>query len=175
MPLDATQLEVGPANAYFDNVLLGYMGDNMSINIETAVVPLTGAQAGTSPLDKVVSGGRVFVTVPLKEITLTFMAKGILNSTLVTGATSGTRLDVKNNVGLSARSLARELRVIKVVGTTESVLAEDRFIFPEASPADSTVVFPFSPTEQRVIEVTFEAWPNGVTGRWMYVGDETPV
>ena len=176
--LDASLLQMGPANVYFDSVLLGYMGEQLAVTIETTVTPLTGAQAGSSPLDKVVTGGRVHVTVPLKEISLSHMATGILNAVLVSGATSGVRLDIKNRVGLSARSLAKELRIIKLVGSGsgfgESTDPADVIVIPLCSPADSNVVIPFTPTTQREIAVTFEAWPDA-NGRWAYMGDEGAV
>jgi len=177
MPLNSTLLEMGPANVYFDGVLLGYMGDALAVSIETTVTPLTGAQAGSSPLDKVVTGGRVSVSVPLKEISLSNMATGILNAVLVSGATSGVRLDIKNRVGLSARSLAKVLKIVKLIGSgsgfNESTDPADTIVMPEASPADSVVTIPFAPTTQREIVVTFECWPNDVSGRWAYMGDET--
>lgn len=174
--LDATLLQMGPGNVYYNGKLLGYMGDQLAVTIETTVTPLTGAQAGSSPLDKVVTGGRVHVAVPLKEINLRHMATGVLNAILVTGATSGMRLDIKNRVGLSARSLAKELRIIKLVGTgsgfNESTDPADTIVMPLASPADSQVVIPFAPTTQREITVTFECWPDSTTGRWAYMGSE---
>jgi len=174
MPLDNTLLEMGPANVYFDGKLLGYMGDQLAVTIETTVTALTGAQAGSSPLDKVVTGGRVHVAVPIKEISLHHMATGILNAILVSGSVSGTRLDILNRVGLSARSLAKELKIVKLRGTgsgfNESTDPADTIIMPEASPADSSVVIPFAPTTQREIVVTFECWPDATTGRWCYMG-----
>lgn len=175
MGLDSTKLQMGPANVYFDDVHLGYLGEDLSIEIASEVSPLTGAQAGTSPLDKVVTGGSVRITLPLKQITPELMATGILNAVLVTGAVSGTRVDITNRVGLSARSLAKRLEIRSILGGIETVDPAFIYVCPEASPADSTVTIPFSPTEQRVIEVTFEVWPNASTGRWMYLGDETPV
>lgn len=175
MPLDANLLEAGPANVYFDGELLGYMGDQLAVAIETNVVPLTGAQAGVSPINKVVSGGRVSVTVPLKEMSLSHIASGVLNAVLTTGATSGERLDIKNRVGLLARSLAKELLIKKIIGGNESALPKDWIVIPEASPAESQVSIPFSPTEQRVVTVTFEAWPDETTGVWAYMGDANPL
>jgi len=177
MPLtgtvDRTKLQMGPANVYFDSVHLGYMDDSLEIEIAVTASPLTGAQAGTSPLDKVVTGGSVMVKVPLKELSLSKMATGLLNSGLVSGL-SGTRLDFKNKVGLSARGLAKELRIVSLVGGVETTDTSKIYVIPQASPADSAVKIPFSPTQQRVVEISFEAWPSDATGRWMYLGDMNP-
>jgi hypothetical protein len=175
MPLNANNLEVGPANVYFDDVLLGYMGDTLALLISTEVVPLTGAQAGTSPINKVVSGGNVTVRVPFKEVTMQNFARAIPNAVLVTGATSGTRLDIKNRVGFLLRSLAKKLVIKKIIAGQETTDPAHIIVIPEATPAESEITFPFSPTEQRILEVTFQAWPDGTTGRWAFMGDEFPL
>jgi len=171
--VDRTKLQMGPANVYFDSVHLGYLSDALEVEIAVTASGLTGAQAGTANLDKIVTGGTVMVKVPLKELSLTKMATGLLNSGLVTGI-SGTRLDFKNKVGLSARDQAKELRIISLIGGVETTDPSKIYVIPQASPADSAVKIPFSPTEQRVVEVTFEAWPSDATGRWMYLGDQNP-
>lgn len=169
MPLDATLLEVGPANVYFEGVLLGFMGEDLAVTIATSATPLTGAQTGDIPQDKVVSGGSFRVTVPFKEISLANISKAIPNAVLVTAGTTG-RIDFKSRVGQSLRTLARELKIIKFRDGVESVLGKDRLVIPLASPVDAEVVIPFSPTTQRVIVATFEAWPD-VNGRWAFMGD----
>lgn len=174
--LDSTLLRLGPANVYFDSKHLGYMGDSLAVTIETSTTPLTGVQAGTSPLDKVVTGGRVHVSIPIKEISLSRTAIGVLNAVLTTGVTSGARLDIKNRVGLSARSLAKELRIIRLIGSGagfgESTDPDDIIVIPLASPSDSSMNLPFNLNQQEIV-VEFEAWPNDVSGRWAYIGDET--
>lgn len=174
MPLDASLLEVGPANVYYDNVLLGFMGDDLAVTIATEATPLTGAQTGSIPQDKVVSGGSFRVTVPFKEISLQNFARAIPNAILVTGATSGTRVDFVSQVGKSMRALAKKLEIRKFRGGSESTDPKDFLVIPFASPVDGEVTIPFHPTEQRVITATFEAWPDA-SGRWAFAGDETVV
>ncbi len=173
MTLDATKLEVGPANVYLEEssveVLLGYLGEDLSVAMATTASPLTGAQKGETPLDKVVSGGSFKVTVPFKEISLENFARAFPNSTL-TGDKA--RVDFLPRVGLSMRSLAKKMTIKKILGGVESALAKDHLVIPLASPVDAEVSFTYSPTAQRVIKATFEAWPDDVTGRWAYMGDE---
>jgi hypothetical protein len=175
MPLDSSKLETGPANVYFDNVLLGYVGEGVVLHIETTATPLRGAQAGETPLDKVVTGGQVYCEVPLREITLPNIAKGIANAILVTGAVSGTRVDITNRVGLSLRSIAKQLKLAKIKAGVESTLPADIYMFPYASAADAPVTIAFHPTNQREIMVRFEVWPDATTNRWGYIGDVAPV
>jgi len=173
MALDATKLEVGPANVYLDETgdqLLGYMGDDLTVTMGTEAVALTGAQKGTSPLDKVVTGGSFKVSVPFKEISLQNFARAFPNCQLV--GTSPQRVDFVNRVGLSLRSLAKKLTIKKIIGGVESTNKKDILIIPLASPVDAEVSVTYSPTEQRVINASFEAWPDDTTGRWAYMGDE---
>ena len=173
--LNSSLLRLGPANVYYDSVHLGYMGDSLAVTIETTVTPLTGVQAGTSPLDKIVTGGRVHVTIPIREVGMDRIAIGVLNAVLIGSGASGGggRLDIKNRVGLSARSQAKELRIIRLVGTGfgygESTEPTDIIVMPLCSPSESTMNLPFNLSQQEIV-VTFEAWPSDATGRWAYIG-----
>lgn len=163
--LDRTALEAGPGRVTFGGTSLGYLGDALMLNIDTQVVDLHGGEAGTTPLDSIVTGGKITVDVPLAEISVTKFATGVLNSTLV-----GSLLTFTNRVGLSARSLQQELRIIKIKSGIPSVDPNDIFIFPFASPAASTVKIPFHPSQQRLIVVTFNIWPDPTTNVWGSVG-----
>lgn len=171
--VNSQYLELGPANVYIQeggvDVNVGYLAEGLEYHASTTVAELTGAQAGASPLDKVVTGGRVWIVVPFKEITLENIARAFPNCTITVGKT---RVDFLNRVGLSLRSLAKKLTIKKIVGGVESTNKADHFIIPEASPADTELNIPFSPTTQRVINATFEAWPDDATGRWSFLGDE---
>jgi len=286
--VDRTKLEAGPANVLFDGISLGYLGDGLVLNIDTSVTELKGAQAGDTPLDAIISGGKVMIEVPLAEISVTKFAKGLANSALtglpatgvltssgvqVTAAdtvTIGTKtytfrataltspttegevligataaaslqnlvnainrsggvigvdyyvaaahpsvsavltsstvvtltriattaaiattkvavtltfgaatmaanvgtglLSFTNQTGLSLRSLAKELRIVKIKGAVPSTDPNDIFIFPEASPGPSQVKIPFHPTQQRLIVISFYVWPNDATKVWGSVG-----
>ena len=163
--LDRTALEAGPARVTFDGDSMGYLGDPLMLQIDTAVVPLHGSEAGTVALDHIVSGGGIMLEVPLAEISVTKIAQGIINSTLTGGL-----LTFKNNVGLSVRSLAKELRVTKIKSGVPSTDPNDIFIFPEAAPGPSTVKIPFHPSQQRLIVVQFMVYPNADTNVWGTIG-----
>lgn len=169
MPLDATLLECGPANVYFDGVLLGYMGEALQVSIGTEATPLTGAQTGNVAHNKVVSGGHFRVTVPFKEVSAKNISLGVANSVFVSSGS----LIFKVRAGRPMRQDAKVMTIVKLVGGDEgfgeSTLPEDTLTIPECSPVDSEVVIPFHPTEQRVIAATFEAWPDE-NGVWAYFG-----
>lgn len=169
--LDPTALELGPANVSFDSVFLGFLGDDLAINMTTEAVPLTGAQTGTVPQDKVVTGGTFQVVVPFKEISLANINKAFPNSDIF--VLGGTKVEFRPKVGLGLRSIAKELKVIKVIGSDESTDPADIFVIPIAAAVDAEVSLPFSPTEQRVFSATFEAWPDpALDNRWAFTGDE---
>jgi hypothetical protein len=169
---DSSNLKLGPCNIYLEevgsDVDLGYLGD-VTIKIGSEASPLTAAQKGTSPLDKIMSGGSVQVIAAFKEITMANFARAFPGAVL-TG--DGGRVDFINRVGLSLRSLAKQLTVKRIVGGVESIDPADWFIFPEASPVEGEISLAFNATDQQALTVTFEAWPDDTTGRWGYLGDE---
>ena len=171
--LNSQYLELGPANVYIEesgqDVNIGYLAEGLEYHATVTAAELTGAQKGTSPLDKIITGGRVWIVVPFKEITLTNLARAFPGCVLTADKT---RVDFKNRVGLSMRSLAKKMTIKKIIGGVESALKSDQIIIPEASPADTELNIPFGPTAQRVITATFEAWPDDTTGRYAYAGDE---
>lgn len=169
---DSSNLELGPCNIYLEesdvDVNVGYLG-TVTLKLSSEASALTGAQKGTSPLDKILTGGGVQVTVEFKELTLQNFARAYPHAVLTGDAR---RVDFTNRVGLSLRSLAKKLTLKKIVGGAESALTKDHLIIPEASPVEGDLSVAFTPTDQRVLSATFEAWPNDTTGRWGFFGDE---
>ena len=187
--LDSTELELGPANVYLSDELsdalvppgvgpatmrhLGFLGENMQIATSIEAIPLTGAQTGTTALSKVISGGQFRMTIPLKEFSFEKIAAAFPNSVHVNPGGEGgfERIDFIPRVGLNMRTLARKLVIIKVFGEVESADPIDKITVPFAAPVDAEVTIPFSPTEQRVIEAVFEAWPDpNHSNRWAFIG-----
>lgn len=186
MSINTNLLELGPANVYIDEdgdgvaeLFLGAMGDELAITMATEAVALTAAQTGTVPQAKVVTGGSFRVTIPFKEIKKENFSRAFPNANFVEGG-GGSRVDFVPQVGLNLRTIAKKMKIVKVFGLVESTDPDDIFTIPLASPADTEVVVPFSPTEQRVITATFEAWPQVeadpphgfVQNRWAFLGDE---
>lgn len=155
---------------------VGYLGDAVMFQVTTEAASLTGAQAGNTPLDKVVIGGMVKVVIPFKEISLDNLRIGVPSARVVENEdNSRRRVDFIVAVGASMRQqLSLRMEIIKIKGGFESPLAADRIIIPEISPAEGEVNFPFAPVTQREIMTNWYAWPNDVTGRWAIMGDELP-
>jgi hypothetical protein len=169
MDLDATLLEVGPGNVSWGGVQLGFMGDTLAYKVGTTAITLTGAQTGTVPQKKIVSGGHFIITVPFKEITNKNLGLGIPNAVLVNPGMANERLEFRVRVGLDLRSLAQAMVIKKVIGGIESTLPKDITVIPLCSPVDAEVVVDYNPQAQRIILATFEAWPDS-TGLWAYQG-----
>lgn len=155
---------------------VGYVGDAVAYQVTTETANLTGAQAGNVPLDKVVIGGMVKVVVPFKEISLDNLRIGVPSARLVENADkSKRRVDFIVAVGASMRQqLSLKMELVKLKGGFESPLPGDTIVIPSISPAEGEVNFPFAPTTQREIVTNWYAWPNSVTGRWAFMGDENP-
>jgi hypothetical protein len=169
-------LELGPANVYYGDPagtgadaerFLGVMGDTLAIQMSTTTSPLTGAQFGDIPLNKVVVGGSFTIVVPFKEINLENITLAFANSEAYTGGVM-----FKPRVGKDLRSLAHPMRIVKfALGGDESTDPEDTFIFFLASPTEADVTMTFAPTEQRVLEAHFECWPDAANDdAWGYCG-----
>jgi len=151
---------------------LGALSDETSVNVSSSAAPLTAHLTGTQPRDKVTTGGVFQIVSGLKEITLENFALGFANAILLEGANGLKRLDFTILVGESLRrSRATRLELRKVIGGTESSNPNDILVVPECSPVDAQVTLPFNVTEQRIINVTLEAWPDGF-GRLAFFGTE---
>lgn len=151
---------------------LGALSDETTVNISSSTAPLTAHLTGTQPRDKVVTGGTFQILTGLKEITPENFALAFANAILIEGANGLKRLDFTVRAGESLRkSRGTRLQLRKVVGGTESTDPNDILTVPEASPVDAEVTLPFNVTDQRVVNATFEAWPDGL-GRLAFFGTE---
>lgn len=163
---------LGPCNVYFEelgaDVDVGYLG-TVTVNIATESAPLTASQKGTSPVDGIVTGGKVTVTIEFAELTFENFARVYPGAT-VTG--DGDRVDFLLSVGTSLRSLAKQVTLKKIVGGDESTDPADWLIFPELSPDAGEISLAFDAETQRRIVGNFTAWPGDADNRFCYFGDE---
>jgi hypothetical protein len=154
---------------------VGYLGDAVAYQVTTEAANLTGAQAGNVPLNKVIIGGMTKVVIPFKEISLDNLRLGVPSARVIENADqSKRRVDFTVAVGADMRSLSLKMEIRKIKGGFESSAPKDIIIIPEISPAEGEVNFPFAPTTQREILTNWYAWPDDVTGRWAFLGDENP-
>lgn len=154
---------------------VGFLGDSVAYQVTTEAANLTGAQAGNVPLNKVIIGGMCKVVIPFKEISLDNLRLGVPSARIIENSDqSKRRVDFTVAVGADMRSLAFKMEIRKIKGGFESSEPKDIIIIPEISAAEGEVNFPFAPTTQREILTNWYAWPDDVTGRWAFLGDEQP-
>lgn len=143
---------------------LGALGEETAITISTEATPLTAAQSGTLARKKVVTGGKLTLLAPLKEMTLDRFAVAVANSELIVGdgASPLRRLEFKVNVGQDLRRQKTIGLVLKrLVGANQETTDPEQILtIPEASAVDAEVELAFNPTTQQQINATFEAWPD---------------
>src|SRR4051812_18546348 len=83
MAIDSTKLRLGPCNIYIEEgaspayVNIGYV-DEVSIDITPHMQALTGGQAGTTPIDEVVTGVEGFVSFSAQQIDLLTWRRSLL-------------------------------------------------------------------------------------------------
>lgn len=154
---------------------VGFLGDAVAYQVTTETANLTGAQTGNVPQNKVVIGGMTKVVIPFKEISLDNLRLGVPSARVVENSDkSKRRVDFTVAVGSDLRSLALKMEIRKIKGGFESSEPKDIIIIPEISPAEGEVNFPFAPTTQREIMTNWYAWPDSITQRWAFLGDENP-
>jgi len=178
--MDSTALKLGPCNVYLyegsADVNIGYVDDGVIVNIETSTVDLTASQLGTTPIDKVVTGVTVSITVPFKEILLENFQRAIANTDLIVDGTTPTkrRLEILPKAGLSLLSTAKKLTIKPIDGGVETTDKERWIVAPLAAPDGSTVSIAFGNTDQQMIEANFYCFPDSANGnRCLYLGDST--
>ena len=154
---------------------VGFLGDAVAYQVTTETANLTGAQTGNVPQNKVVIGGMTKVVIPFKEISLDNLRLGVPSARLVQNADrSKRRVDFTVAVGADLRSQSLRMEIRKIKGGFESTLPQDIIVIPEISPAEGEVNFPFAPVTQREILTNWYAWPDSITSRWAFLGDENP-
>ncbi len=180
--MDATKLEVGPANVYIWEgatpaaVNVGYIDEDLEVSIASQTTDLTGAQAGTTPLNKVVTGVEVTIAFTFREMDLINWRRAIANAIAVadTGTPTDRRIDIAPRAGLSMRTLAKKLEIRPLIGGVETADDEKIIIAPLAAPSGDTVALSFGNTNQRGLRATFYCFPDPANGdRCLFIGDDT--
>ena len=167
-------LELGPCQVLFGTAGaeadLGKTEGGVIINFGTDVVDLTSDQYGTAPEEQVITGQKATIVIPLADITLDNLAIALNQTKLAKLNKYG--IPGTNIVGTALKDTkAQSLLLKKYVSGAVSTDTEDWIRFAKAAPV-STFDYPFSKTDQRIIEVTFTAFPDDDDNLY-YIGDET--
>lgn len=165
---DSDNLQLGPCTIYIGGNSVGIIGD-VTVGMGTGAAPLTGAHMGDVPLDKVITGGHFTFTIQFKEMTLQNFALAFPNCVLSPGKT---HVDFMPRIGLSLRSIAEPITLKQIVGGVETTDPSRIIVAPLASPVEGDIDVGYTPTTQRILTAKFETWPDDISGRWGYMGDE---
>lgn len=166
-------LDLGPCQVLFGTagaeVDLGKTEGGVRVTFATEVADLLSDQFGTAPEDQVITGQGASIVVPLAEYTLENLAIALHHDVLAIGADKGFWGTLLTGTKLTTK--ANSLLLKKYVSGVPSTNENDWLRFPVAAPSGAIEV-PFSKSDQRIIEVTFVAFPDS-SDRLYVFGDET--
>jgi hypothetical protein len=153
MAIDISRVRIGGLAVSYGGSDIGLTSYDTATEFDTNElnpVDVKAGRYGSTPLDQIGNGRSCEVKVALIETSPSIIALAIPGATV-----SGTRVTVGNPLGLSARSLAQELRLTFV---SAGVLTTEAFVIPLASPkfANNKVTM----KGDKVVEFTavFQAW-----------------
>ncbi len=155
----------------------------IDIGFEDSNADILFDQLGTAPADKIMTGRKITVTVPLAQATqeaLALVAKGIWHD-----PTTGTMLSITNPVGERYKVNSRVLKLVKIIGGIISTNDDDMFYIPHSAPVFAADL-KYDATAQRVFPMAFDVYVSpllnqllaaSATGRlnWMTGLDEYPL
>lgn len=169
-------LELGPCIVEFGAsgalVDLGFTKGGVTMSITTDTADVTTDQFGTVIMKQILVGRNVQVVCPFAETDLTKLSSFI---PLTSVTTSGVFQKVLINTPVGAdlvASASQILKITKSIGSATSTDPNDAFKFFKAA-ATGAVEVNFSIEDQRVWNVTFQAYPDSTQSFSLGVfGDE---
>ncbi|MBX5130825.1 hypothetical protein HJB53_30505 [Rhizobium lentis] len=84
MPSNTENVKLGVCTATFDSADLGFTKGGVEVEVQTNTHEVTVDQMGETPIDEIITGRTVQVTIPMAETTLDNLARVMPGSTLVT-------------------------------------------------------------------------------------------
>lgn len=151
--------DLGPCQVTWDTTDLGATLGGVTFKEDLKVVDIKEDGHGDTPVDSVFMGRNVSVECKFTRSTLEQLEKLIESS--VKGATN---LAVKNSVGNAMYSRAKELILKPLVDNIPSVTTSEWLHVHKAYPV-AAVNFGFDASGQRIVNVTFRAFPDQTSGK----------
>lgn len=167
MPVDFSNLEMGPCTVNFKTTDLGLTKGGVEVEFATEVTNVTADQFGDTVINQYVKGRMVKVKVPLAENDLTKFAAAFPGVTLVTNG-ANKKLVVKAAVGTSLRALAGPL----ILHPKErAAIDKSRDVTIPLAMAKGDMSFAFKHDDQRIFMLEFEGYVNLDTDELFTLGD----
>jgi len=145
--------DLGACQILFDDVDLGKSFGDVIFKSAVSSEEIHEDQAGTTPVDEVMTGRMCSVDVPMTRTSLDQLAKVIPNASVVGGA-----LIVKNPVGTTLADKAKELILKPIVDNVPSVDSTTWLTVFLCAPRENLEIT-YNNASQRVFGVTFVAFP----------------
>lgn len=153
--MDIAQVEVsGPCSIVFNGVNLGHTLDGVTFNAEREFLDVVVDRYGSSPIDKVLTGTNVTVTVQLAQWSWRNLNVAMPETSSYDGAGVADRADIGGDAGYSLRADSAVL-VIHPLKNAATDFSEDITIYKAVSGAPITLDLKVD--AQLVIEIEFQA------------------
>jgi len=151
--------DLGPCQITFNNVDLGKTKGGVIFRDSMDQVEVLEDQAGTTPVDHILTGRKISVEVLMSRSTLAQLTK------VIPGASSmGSYAVIKNQAGIARASTAQQLILAPLVN---GVASTERLTIFKASPV-TEIELQFDNENQRVYKVTFNVYPDADNGGRLY-------
>ena len=151
--------DLGPCQVKFNGVDLGQTKGGVKFRDSMSQVEVVEDQAGTTPVDHILTGRKISVEVPMSRSTLAQLV------TVIPGASSmGSYAVIKNHAGIARYSTAQKLELIPLV---DGVAGADALTIFKASPI-TDIELAFDNENQRIYKVTFNVFPDAINGNRLY-------
>lgn len=163
----ATNVNIGPCWVTYNSVDLGYTKGGVKIGADISESEVTVDQ-NALPLDGLITGMKIRVTVPLVEWTPANLALAFPNSQIVTGTGGVKKVILKDPGGMSMKENAAAL-LLHPTDLEASDKSED-FLFPKAFPKLNGEIS-FDPENPKVLELAFTVFYDDTLGGFCTFGD----
>ena len=151
--------DLGPCSVEFNGVNVGTSKGGITFRDTTNQQAIMEDQAGSTPVDHVITGRTIEVEVLLSRVSLAQLSK------VIPGASSfGSYIKVNNEPGTTRFSGAQKLVLAPVVNGSDS--ADKLTIFKAAPRTEIELVF--DNEGQRVYKVVFTGYPDSSNNNQLY-------
>ncbi len=166
-------LDLGPCRVYYgtlaSEVDIGRTQGGVKVNFTQDIADLKSDQFGTSPEDQAITGHGCTIMVPFADYTMDNLAIALGQTKLSLAGDSGIKGSIL--VGTLKSSVGKSLLLKKYVNGVVSTDEDNWMQFPLVAP-DGNVEINFDGENQRIIEVTFRAYPYGADSVLYYIGSD---
>lgn len=172
MAASTSNFRIGSRQVTYGGTDLGQTGEDTTITIEKTLVPITGDETGSTPVDRAIEGMAVKATVTFKEFSKGSLQNLLANILAENTTATADRIDVHDETNtmqsVASATLVLRPRNAAADGTTA---ADEEFIIWKAT---STVVGDINFDNQAQVGTTveFEGLIDATNGLFTY-GDST--